>query len=363
MGINYFVGDYVNGVRDLYVASLVTGQHSICLGAPGWGKTDIPLSMLTEIHGQDFCFIRLNEANQPELIQGPPDIDHLLKHSQFRLNQVNTPYDPRFKALLLDEVGRTNDLIYSLLIDTLDRKGASMPVLATANFLPTGKKHEALLDRFGLWHWIAPSSMDAEAMAAAQMSRNETDPMLSVNGRLPTPSELLFIHAAKPGQAAIKAVSTFIGQLAAAAMTEGYTVNPRRIYQWQRIVYRMGVWMTGQEDFSTLPNEAIKAVRFAWPALTSADHSKWATLVTSIQDPVAAGIEVFLNEAASKVNEAAAITDPTQRMAYTTHVMAADANLTALGKTYPNDQRIADAKVMITSWFANIARGEKVSRS
>ena len=367
MNREYFVGEYIHDMSNLFVASLVSGQHCVSIGAPGWGKTDVAISLLGDVLPQRHALVRLNEASQPEVIQGATDMEVLLKESKFRLNTAGTPYDAQFEAVMLDEAGRGNDEIYSLLMFLLDRKDFAFPhpVLCTANFLPSGKKHEALLDRIGLWGWVVPGALDARAMAAAQMSRNESDLMLKVPGRLPTRDELQMCYSAVPGPDAIGAVCDTIEMAAAEALAIGRPLHPRRINQWQRLLFRMGVYATGGDcNFKVTPPEAIAALKFAWPAPTIEEYIAWAEVVASLHDPVQSGVDEILNQAATVVNEAACKqVPPAERGVYTERLMQYAASLADLEKEYPDDDRPKAASQQIGAWFYKIARGEKVDRA
>ena len=327
----YFTGSYVNDVRDLYVASLVTGWHSLVVGAPGWGKTDIALSLLTDVYGSDaFLFLRLHEAILPNRLEGSTDMDHLLQKSEFRLNRTGTPYDPKYQAMLLDEMGRGNDVAYGLLMDVLDRKDTTtlMPVLATANFLPVGKKYEGLLDRFALWHWVSPGSLDARAVALAQASRRESDPMLTVPGRLPTVAELDFCHTALPGPDALNALGDTIDLIGAEMVKEGKLLHPRRIAMFTKILLRMSYYLTGTNNFTKVPVDAIR------------------------------------NQAAVVVNEAASKKSSTddEKLGYTKKLMQFDKSMKALLEQFPGNTQVLAARAEIKGWYSNITNGETVER-
>lgn len=365
----YYQGNYVNDMRDLVVASMVIGRNSLLICGPGWGKTDISYAVMRQVYGDDFCSIRLHNAAQPELFQGPPDVEEMLKNNRFAYNLVDTPYNPRFKAVHIDEVGRGNNVVYSLMMHVMDRKGLQypVPVICTANFLPKGEEHKALLDRIGLWHYVSTTSLtedEAAAIVDVQLSRNESDPPLMVAGKVPTWQDLQDIYDMHAGVNARKAISDAIKLVTLRAKEEGYYIHPRRVEVWGRNLARMGFWLTGQEDFTTLPNEALKTLRFAYPAESEADYAKWKNLILSVEDPIAAALEDTLGNAVIKINEAIKrCTTPAERMAQNSLLLDTDAVLAELAKQYPNDKRIADARAEVTGWFASLARGTEIKRA
>ncbi len=365
--VNYFDGDYINDLRDAMVASLVAGVNGVVIGAPGFGKTRVLKSLLQTIYGDRFSFVEFHEATQPSEIQGETDYDHLMAHSQLRRNLTGTPYDPNYLAGGLDEFGRTNDAVYSRLMHLLARDGQTpVPFIGTANYMPTGKKHEALLDRFGMYHYVTTGELNAEDMAMAQMSRVETDPALKVRGRIPTVEEILKGYATRPGPNAMKAVAKFIGQLQAELRKEGWSINPRRIDVWQKVLLRMGYWITGSNDFTSLPKQATDAMKFAWSCKSETEYQQWKSILTSMVDPVQALIDNALDNAAAAVNDAAASGKDLQdkMLLYMPTLSAADKTLNDMSRQFNDDDgKIAAARKTITNWYASLSRGEKVSRS
>lgn len=65
----YFVGKLVANLRDVYLASLISGVNSVALGGAGLGKTNgMILSILNDIYAKgDYTFTRLSPASPLKL--------------------------------------------------------------------------------------------------------------------------------------------------------------------------------------------------------------------------------------------------------------------------------------------------------
>lgn len=354
----YFAGKYVTDMAELYTVSLVTGNHSVAMGAPGWGKTDIALAVLNEVMPNDFAVVRIQPATTREEVQGSKDMEELLKNSRVVDKVDGTAYDPKWKAIVVDEIGRANKIVVGNLMFLMDRKDLPFapPILATSNFMPTNPEAEALLDRIGLWYWVKPGVADFAAIAQAQLA-GAANGCLRVPGKLPAAQEIVIARHAKPGSSAIKAVSDTVAMVGNEAVQAGLLVNPRRLTQWTKTLYHYSVYLTGQEDFSAVPDAAIKALRFANIAKTQQAYDDWALLIQSMSDPIAAAIEVIMADAATAFN--AFVDGGSVDFATAGKVIAdKDRELKALG----SDPRLAEASNDLKTWFASASRGERINR-
>jgi MoxR-like ATPase len=173
---NYFAGRYVDDVRDLYLASILSGLHCVAMSGPGWGKTDIALSMARDIAPANHAVARLHPATPPEEVRGAVKTDVLLASSRIEYEVQGTPYDPANRLVIIDEIGRANKVVVSMLMFLLDRKDVAFPppVWATSNFMPAGPEAKARLDRIALWHWILPNPGDIGAMLQTQLQANNS---------------------------------------------------------------------------------------------------------------------------------------------------------------------------------------------
>ena len=366
----YFVGKYIESMRDVYLASLLGGLNAVAIGAPGFGKTDVALSLLGDIFGVgQFTFTRLSPSSPVEMVEGAVDISRLMNVSEFTRNVAGTPMDTNLKAHLVDEIFRANAMVLQSLMFVTDRKDVRhpAPVLATANFLPKGDEFEALLDRFSLWCWVEPSPADAGAIARAKLLGGVG--ILHVQGTLPTAAEIEEVKRAaeQPGLAAVEAVAGVVEQLASDAAAEGLQANPRRITAWAHLLYRSGVYYAGSADFKNVPAAAMKLLRFAWRSASAEEGRRWAQIAASVTDPVAAVVEQALADGAEVVNTAVdAMTGIANQGQKFTLLGEASTKLQSIQKTLnalgTNDPRILEANNTIMGWFGALAGGRKVER-
>lgn len=364
----YFVGNYVGDVRDLMVASLLTGQNSVVLGAPGWGKTDMGLSTLLHSIPDLFSFVRIEPSTLPQEIKGGIDVPAYLETGEFITKTEGSAFDPKWKAVLVDEFGRVNRVTAGTLMFLMDRKDVvyPAPVIATSNFMPSSPEAEALLDRFALWYWITPTAQDVRVMTIAQMqAKANANGLPKMPGKLPTLAEIEFVRNATPGASAMAAVADVIANVAGEIAAEGHgIVHPRRNNQWWKTLYYYSVWLTGDPNFSTVPAEAVKMLRFAHPAKTAEEYGEWARIVVGMGDPVGAAIEGEYVNVLAELNKFAGL-DAAQRTtaitdAYTA-MTKAQQSLESLKAAHP-DSRLQQAIEQITSWFSVASQGKRIER-
>lgn len=355
-----FVGGYVADLRDALVASALSGQHAIVLGAPGWGKTAIARSLAKSIAGDGaWTFTRLDPSTPPEQVKGAFDPAALLNGKLERV-VAGTPYDPVARVSILDEVFRANDVVFDTCLDVLDRMDAhpdqAAVVWGTANFVAQGERVEALIDRFGLWLWLKPDVLDVAAIAGAHLNGAHE---LSVPGGIPDWTDVVNVRKATPGAKARRAVAELLDTLAQEASAQGRRPHPRRVTQWSKLVYRLGVYDTGQADFSTVPEIASRALRWAWPMPAAEEAESWAQIAAGVIDAVGSAIEGALAQAIVKFREVAGIADQAQRMGRMGELGALLASAQAtLKQVGGDDPRVAEASARLTEWFAMAARGE-----
>lgn len=360
--MSQFQGNYVNDMTDLYKASLVTGLHSLAVSPPGWGKTDISTALVSSVYGHDWLMVRIKLATVPQAIAGVPDYGIMLQENRYELSKEGTVYDPKFKAIVADELGRGNAALNDEWVERLDMKGVvnPAPVLATSNFMPKDERARALLDRIALWLWVEPDQLDIKQVAAAQMAA--TNGAMTVPGRIPTAAEIDAVQAAIPGPKATAAVSAYIEIVAGELKKAGYSFHPRRIWQWQRLLFRMACWLTGDSDFADIPDEAKRFLRFAWPTQSQEEYNRWVTTLESVVDPLTAALEQIMATVAATFDEFAG-RSPESRIATIADVGMAFANSQTLllrMKDGANDGRIDAAIQQMTDWYGKACSGKSV---
>jgi hypothetical protein len=353
----YFAGEYVKCMRDIYVAALVCSVNAVTIGGPGWGKTDMMESLLKYSLPGDSMVLDVEPSMQKEDVRGTKDLELLLTKSLVKDKIDDTAYDPRWLAIGANEIFRANEMVMGNFIYLLERKDMPKPppVLGNANFLPDDKAAEAVMSRIGLWHWVTVDSCDVRAVAEAQLRGMGQG--LILPGKLPSKDEILFARNAIPGERAIKAVLDVVDSVGQEMLSAGRTVDPRRTRHWTRVIYRYSAWLTGQEDFTSVPNEAHQILRFANLSKTEDEYTDWSLTITSMVDRVGAALEVIMSNAFSAFE--AFSQDRSQLVAAGSALGKAQDELKALGT---NDPRVAQMEAQIVSWFAAASRGQKPVR-
>ncbi|MCK9598650.1 MAG: AAA family ATPase [Sphaerochaeta sp.] len=357
-----FVGSYVSQLKGTLAASAVSGHNVMLISAPGWGKTEMARAAGNYIAGQDgLITVELDPSTPPETIRGAYDPAALLNGQLNRLVD-GTPYSPKAKVVLLDEVWRANDVVFDSLIHATNRKDIdprTRPVFwGTSNFVGKGERTEALRDRFALWVWMEPD-LDVSAVSSAHLFNGTgIDPEFTKG--LPTWAECLDARSAVPTQRAAKVVIDIVEKLAAEAQAN-FIVNPRRVVQWTEILFRNTFLVTGTNDFQRVPDHIAGLLRYAYPAPEKETARAWGEVAASIADPVGAAIEAARAEILKEFRRVAAIKDIKERTNNLTGlgVLLANAqsNLSSIGG---DDPRVGNVVSEINGWMVAAVNGKEI---
>lgn len=354
-----FTGSYISDIKSALTASLLAGQNALLIGAPGYGKTAVARSLAQQVTDGHFSFVRVDPSTPVEAVKGAYDPAEFLNGRLVRV-VAGTPYAPDCRLAIVDEIGRGNEMLFDALLDTLDRvdRDDAPPVWATTNFMPQKDRTAALIDRFALWVWVQPDALDIGAVVSAQLAGSR--PQVDMSG-VPAWDEIQAVRQMTPNAGTRAAVADKLRDLSSKAAAEGRGVHPRRLTQWANIVYRVGAWKTGQADFQTIPDEAIKPLRYAWPALTAEESASWAQIAGSVIDAVGAAIESALAQVLAKMRELSAA-PASQRPALVMGVaQLMQSTQTTLAHLAGSDnERVQKAIGDMNSWLALAARGEEV---
>jgi hypothetical protein len=358
-GQNLFVGEYVKDIRDVGIASLVSKTNVALYSAPGWGKSAILHSLGKTVAGDShFKMFQFSPSFSPTKIDGAVDPQKWAEESIYYENQTGTPYDPEIKVALFDELYRGSDPSFDSAIHASDPlKQNHCVIWATSNFLASGDRVNALVDRFPWGVWIKPQAMDMRAIVTAQMlSGGEPQ----IPGDLPNWERIEEVRTAKPGMKAVDTVVNYLEGLEEEAVAEGFQVHPRRASQWRSILYFYNVFHTGTADFDSLDPQATRIMQFAWPSTTMDEFERWRKTARAIVDRIGAVIDQILIDAVDHFVKVAEMPDQGTRTAASAElgpVMAgAQETLTQLGS---NDPRIKESIVTLSEWFRMAVRDEK----
>ena len=362
-----FVGKYVEDIEMALIASAVSGKHGLLIGAPGWGKTAIAVSMAGQIAQKDeWTFTRFATSTPPEEVTGPIDPAAALRTPPaIEYNIEGTPYDPNARLSVFDEVFRPSDVIFDIFLDLLDRQDVGIDVAptiwGTSNFIVKSERTEALRDRIALWVWVVPDELDVTSVIGVHMNRDYNQRLEMVNGRpIPTMAEIDAIRKSKPTQNAIDTVTSYLEVLSTESKKGGFRVNPRRLEQWSSIVYRTTMYLNGGDsDFDSIPEDMGIVMKYAYPCFDKNKWIEWQEIASSVADPVAAAIETVTKDAYAEFKRVQRSGGGKYEMAEELgKVMAkAERNFASVTKK-KNDKRVITALDGLRDCFAQLCRGE-----
>lgn len=372
--MSQFVGPYVRDLSSVLLASALSGQNAYLIGAPGWGKTALSLSVAAALVGEEWMepepgklitdqhagvFVEISPASPPDVLTGPFNPAELLA-GRMVYQTYGTPYHGPVKIAILDELGRGNDATFDKCLHVTNRQGQHRPpVWATSNFMPQNERVQALIDRFLLWYWIHPERLDVPAMTAAQLGGNG-GPAIDRAG-LPTWAEVEEIRAADAGINAINVIGELLRELSEAAAAEGRQAHPRRITQWSWLLFRVGLWKSGSADFSSIPDDAAGLLQYAWPATTAAEAASWKEIVASVVDVLGAAIEAAMAEVQVKLRELSGLgpRDRNERLSeFTMFIQRTAEDLERLAG--PNNAKVEGAITQMQTWLSQALQGKPI---
>jgi hypothetical protein len=355
-----FQGRYVEDVRDLIVGALLANEHALLIGPPGCGKTAIARDVVNRVTDGLFVFTRLDASTPPEKVVGMEDPAELLA-SPPRLVKVvkGTPYDPDARSVILDEIGRPSDVIFDILIDTLERqdvrKDDAPTIIATTNFMNSTERTAALHDRISMWMHVKSGAVDVNSTVRAILNGVNTG--LSTPGSLPSWADVEAARSAVPGSKAVSAVARVIDALAGEAEQANYSVNYRTYTQWSRLLFRVSHYYSGSDDFDSVHPKATDLLKYAWPAFTNSDSLKWAEVCNAVADPVQSAIDALRTSAFDEFKKAQNTTQgarSAKAIRFGEILRDAEESMRELG----DDERIEEAISELTNVFAQLVRGE-----
>jgi MoxR-like ATPase len=301
-----FVGRYVGDLRDALVASATSGRHALFISPPGWGKSDIPQAVAEKIWGPGgYTQKTFSPATMPDEVRGLMDVAAALDPVNQRFERVltGTVYDPNAGCHIIDELFRSSDPVFDMLLDTFERKDvdpADAPVnWATSNFVVKSDRVAALRDRITFWVHVQPETIDVRAVVGNWLRRVPGDRLVvpGLDRLALDPAALAVIRHTQPDPGTMEVVLDFLELLANEAAESEFFLHPRRANQWGDVVYRVGMFYSGSAQFGSIPQQAGSVLRWCWPTVDLQEWSKWGAVVDSIADTVGAALRAYEEQA------------------------------------------------------------------
>jgi hypothetical protein len=296
------VHDLENVLTPIMAAAALSKMNLLVVGEPGFGKTEIQLAMLQQMFGPDATFmLPCLPTTLPSDIVGFANpiysVDPFAeaKGIQYWITK-NTPVDPSIQACLLDEVSRLGDLGTDTLTHAMhDVSRYHRPLyVANANWITPTPRSAAFRDRFAMTMFYASPIVDVEGLIA-------TPAISTWKFNLPTFDEIYqvrqFLHAYITGDPKSYHATGLIVECIRTIqrLMEGteFSLNNRRVFQWRAMLYAMGCWASGTDDFDDLREDAFRALMYAYPVESVQQSLGWRNIVASIVDVVETEIQTF----------------------------------------------------------------------
>lgn len=342
----------------MYTASLLARQNAVVVSPPGYGKTKMSYHMARRTVGDGLVFLPLSPSTPPERITGPIDVV-ALKEGRLENNKEGTPYDPKARIVILDEFWRANEVVFDQLIHaTNDVTRRETPVFwGTSNFVVKSKRTEALSDRFALWYYFEPNGVNVEAVV-------NSEDISTWDFRLPTFKEIEEVRKVEYTEDARKALVNAVNIIIEAIGKESFVVNNRRVEAWRDLLFRLSVFTTGKNTFKTVPDEAMKIIRYAYPATDGDEARKWKSVSLAVVDSVGVAIEQSRAITMQKFNQVVDANDGNEKSALMVELgqilAQAEEDLKRLGDE--EDERVEQAILDYHKMFQMAASGKKIRR-
>lgn len=353
-----FTGSYSKDVEGLLKASAISGVNVMLISPPGWGKTEMALAAADKIctSAKNRIFLGLDPATPPEVVRGAYDPQSLVNEGKLTIIKEGTAYDPDAQVIILDEIWRSNDLVFAALIHATSdkmRNPLEVPVFwATSNTVGSSERVDALRDRFGMWAHLKPK-MSVEDVVASQFSLDAP----TWGNSLPLWKDCLEIRKQTITGKSIKAVASVLTTLGNEATANNMPINPRRVTQWSEILARMTIYEKASTDWSTVGTEARNALRYAYPSISQDMYEKWQNVVNVIiTDTVGEAIETYRGIAQKKLQAIvnAHSSDKSQLLIELGRALG-DAQI-ELRKIGSGDPRAEDVIRELNGWFAKATK-------
>jgi len=356
-----FIGEYVNEMRRIFEYSAISGENAMVISSPGWGKTDIALTLSRAMVGSDATLlIEIDPSTPPETIRGSYDPAQLLNGKIARI-YTDTPYDPAKRIVILDELWRGSDILFDSLIHATNQKMRTFverPVFwGLSNFVGKAERTDALRDRFAMWYHPS-TQLDARAIVLSHRTNGFDESTWS------NPIDWETIREIRNVEITVRAANVLadlIEELIKETARAQMDVNPRRVVQWENLLRAGCLLETGNPDFDAIPANVSRILKYAYPASDKQTAAQWAKIAASIVDSVGAAIESYKAIAYDEFLNITKTTNPQDRTAMIGKLGAVLANAQEnLQRVGGNDPRIPKTVKELTDWFSRAVRGESL---
>lgn len=354
----FFVGDYIQDMRDMLVGSIISGINAALIGKVGSGKTEVPLDLAERITEGKYVFIEFQASSQPEIVNGYLDIERYLNRNEYALKYDGTPYQEGIRVVIADEFSRPGDIVHDAFVHAMSSKvRAVMPVFwLTANWMPTNERAAAMVDRIGMVQVVKATGVNGAMVVRAQLN-GVNKGGIHVEGDVPTWAQIEAARNAVPQENAINAICDLIDAVTDETSKENFPINNRRRAQWSFLLFRVGFYYSGTDNFTDVPPEATRLLQWAYPTAEEDKAQKWIDICSVLEDRVQAAIELVKKQAFQEFEKikASNLSKPVMAQQLGKSWQQIQDNLYKISTTDPRiDQTIQELSVA----YANKLRGQ-----
>jgi len=295
-------------------AAALSDQNAIVVGPPRCGKTEIFLYMGIQMFGKDHAMMVPCTPTTPESkLMGYESPIYQINPIEAEKNGVprwttyGTPVDENVSVCVLDEIPRLGDPGSDALVSTLhDISIFHKPLyLATANWWMPTPRTAALHERFVFTVLHNPSEVDiSKLIRKKRISTWEFD--------LPTRDEIVQVRewletyissdVDIDDYKCTKEIDILLNTIQTLALQDqaNFEISNGIVFAWRSILYAMGCWKAGANDFEELPRIAYDALSYAYPVTDIGMSLHWRSLIMSTVDVVETEIGEFKANAYAK---------------------------------------------------------------
>jgi hypothetical protein len=341
---------------------LVTGMilselNGQVITGPGWGKSVMGYRMGLQVFGEaGNLFFECSPTTPPERIEGHEDPVAYFERGELIKVVERTPYDEKVRFCTLDEAWRLNEISFDQLVQAIQRVHGVQPVFfGNSNFVVKSGRTAALLDRFAM-NYLPSLVMDETSLHEVVRNRNFKD----TDFNLPDAETVDAVRSAPYTDKALDAIDALLASLfeLTAGTPFAKQVNPRRVDQWTRLLFRTGTYYAQTNAFEIVPNEAAAMLKFAMPVTSADEYAEWGKIASAVLDRFSVMLENFRAQAYTSFQKVLQQGNANDRVAYMAALGQVSADAMHELEQYGDDPRCKELQSEITQWFSLAAQGK-----
>jgi len=372
-------------------ASLLSGHNMVVISEPGTGKSSLLYYMAKQVFGDYFLPMYCTPTTREEEILGYQNPEYLINRRVSEEQGLpfwvidETPFDPRYPLIFLNELSRLGDIGADAMIPAIDYgsirietprlrnalaalEGQWSPKVfwADSNWLTPTQRNAALRDRFALTVWYSlPVVNIARVMSKNEISEWKFD-LPDVQQINEVRGWLVDWMESPEDTKAYQLILSALTEIQSVLDGQPFSINHRRVRQWQKVLFSMAAYEAGTPNFTELPTKAFEALSYCYPTIDPSHAFAWQSIVMASVDTVATTIAHLEGQAIEmwkttfeairrERNPQARQQRVTQELGSLLQQFTAE-----LRERFPNDNRARDAEGRMYQIYQRILRGEEI---